>query len=247
MSTERAMAADDGAANGATSVWPARVIIVDSPSRPLRVTDREFRSAGLAVVHRSDSAAALVELGHAEVSAVIAPTDLIGMSIVDFTDVVVSLTRAPVFIGLACDDDHADAVAALDRGARGILPMPLDAPRIADEVRALESVRVHDEPLATELQCGHVQLLSLSHRVLVAGREVHLSPKEFAILESLMRASPRVVRLPELVQVFEAGVPAHLARVRVMIAKIRLRLAEAAPELPDVVHTVRGIGYRVGE
>ncbi|MDX2026028.1 winged helix-turn-helix domain-containing protein [Microcella sp.] len=188
-----------------------------------------------------------MELGHSTVNAVVAPTDLIGMSIVDFTDVVASLTRAPVFIGLARDDDHADAVAALDRGARGILPMPLDPSRIASEVRALEHASRTDGESPTELRVGHVHLLSLSHRVLVDGVEVHLSPKEFAILEYLMRASPRVVRWRELIDAFESGATEHLTRVRVMIAKLRVRLSDAAPGLPNVVHTIRGIGYRVGD
>lgn len=247
MSLERVARRDDATTDRASTLWPARVIIVDSPSRPLRVTDSEFRSAGLAVVHRHDSAAALVELGHSEADAVVAPTDLLGMSIVDFTDVVASLTRAPVFIGLARDGDHADAVTALDRGARGILPMPLDPARLANEVRALELSHRAEGLLPTELRVGHVQLLALSHRVLVDEVEVHLSPKEFAILEYLMRASPRVVRLRELIDAFEAGDDEHLTRVRVMIAKIRLRLSEAAPTRPNVVHTVRGIGYRLGD
>jgi len=224
---------------------PARVIVLDSAARPIRAREREFRDAGLVLVRRSDAAAALVELGHARASAVLAPTDMTGMSVVDFTDVVVSLASAPVVVGLGGEGDESLAVAALDAGARAIVPLPFSPARVALELRGLRAPAALVE--GDDVRCGHVHLSPAEHRVRVDGLEVHLSPKEFAILEYLMRRSPRVVRVDELVHAFEGGDARHVGRLRVTIAKIRSRLAEASPTLPEVLSTIRGIGYRVAD
>lgn len=246
-----AAAADGDGRNGSSPaplpLWPARVLVVESAEGTTAAHAREFRSVGVSVVVRHDFSSALIELGHSEVDAVVASTDLAGMSVGDFTDVVVSLTRAPVLIALAGSEHQELAVSALDRGARAIIPMPIEPARVASELRNLESKRIEAELHPVELSSGELSLSTLSHRVTVRGREVHLSPKEFAVLEYLLRASPRVVHLSELVQRFEQGDASRVGRLRVLIARIRVRIDEIAPGAAAVLHTVRGLGYRLGD
>lgn len=227
--------------------WPARVVIIDSPSSPFVIHEREYRAVGVTIVRRADAASALVELGHGDVDAVVVPTDVVGMTIVDFTDVVHSLTGATVLVALAAETQREVSVAALNAGARGIVGLPLDPGRLADELRHLASQPRILASESLDVTCGHVTLSSREHRVLAAGTEVRLSPKEFDILEYLMHEAPRAVRLHELVAVFESGDVANSSRVRVTIAKVRSRLASASPGYPDIVQTIRGVGYRVSD
>ena len=206
---------------------------------------RDFHDAGLALVQCPDAAGALVELVHSHVAAVLAPTDLVGMSLTDFTDIVVSFTSTPVIVGLADDSERAMAVRALDAGARAIVLLPFSPTAIAQELRRLSTMPAPG--VSDEVRSGTVSLSVSAHRVQVEGVDVHLSPKEFVILEYLMRNSTRVVRLDELIHVFEGGDAHHVTRLRVMIAKIRARLAEAAPNSPDVLRTIRGVGYRISD
>jgi DNA-binding response OmpR family regulator len=227
--------------------WPARVVIIDSPSAPAVVHEREYRAVGVTIVRRPDAASALVELGHTDVDAVVVPTDVVGMTIVDFTDVVHSLTGAAVLVALAAESQREASVAALNAGARGIVALPLDPARLADELRHLAAQPRTLGEDSLDVTCGHVTLSSREHRVVAAGTEVRLSPKEFDILEYLMRVAPRAVRLHELVAVFGCGDSANNSRVRVTIAKIRSRVSAAAPGYPDIVQTIRGVGYRVSD
>lgn len=240
-----ATAGDRAPSSPSALPWPLRVIALDSSARPLRDAEREFRAHGLQLVTRADATAALREIAHTPAAAVLVPTDLIGMPVVDFTDVVVSLASAPVIIGLVDDEHRGTAVQALDAGARAIVPAPFGPERIAQELR--RAAPLADEELCDEVRCGELVLTVSAHRVRVAGTEVHMSPKEFAVLEYLMRQSPRAVRIDELVHVFGGDDAAHVSRLRVLIAKIRSRLTEASPGGRDVLRTIRGIGYRIGD
>lgn len=224
--------------------WPSRVIVVSSSTASTGdVPARRWREAGLVVVRRPDAPSALVELGRDHASLVVAPTDLRGMKLADFVEVVRSLTGVSVIIALVSDHHRAAAVEALAAGARGVVGLPLDPHRIAEELRGLAPAAAGNDHLV----CGHVELSWLEHRVWAGGEEVRLSPKEFAVLHYLLSASPRAVPMRELVDRFENGRDARIGRLRVTIAKIRSRLAAADPRQPSILHTVRGVGYRVSE
>lgn len=228
--------------------WPARIIVV--PSAVETAADaqaRRWRSVGLELVRRADAPAALVELGREPAALVIAPTDLRGMGLTDFVEVVRSLTGAGVLIALASDEHRAAAVAALEAGAQGVVGAPLDPQRVAEELRRTSLDGSGGATGDDHLRCGHVELSWLEHRVWAGGAEVHLPPKEFAVLHHLLSASPRVVPMAELIERFENGRDARDGRLRVTIAKIRSRLAAAAPGEAPILHTVRGVGYRVSQ
>jgi len=74
-----------------------------------------------------------------------------------------------------------------------------------------------------------------------AGRECDLSPDEFAVLEALLRASPGALSAEELLaQVWDENADPFTKTVQVTIGRLRRRLGP-----PEVVETIRGIGYRI--
>jgi DNA-binding response OmpR family regulator len=167
------------------------------------------------------------------------------MSAVEVTEIVRSLTGALVLVGLADQSHQRIAVDALAAGARGIVPLPVDAPRLVEEIRDARPTPRGPESSANEVVRGPIALSWSEHRVTAAGAEVRLSPKEFEVLGYLLSRAPRIVSLRDLIDMFEGGDLDRAPRMRVTIAKIRSRLADAAPEVATVVQTVHGIGYRV--
>jgi two-component system phosphate regulon response regulator PhoB len=102
--------------------------------------------------------------------------------------------------------------------------------------------RTNPERIASVLSAGDIELDRESHRVTRNGRQVHLGPTEFRLLEFLMQSPGRVFSRAQLldgvwgrnVYVDERTVDVHIGRLR----KAMMRGAERDP-----VRTVRGAGY----
>jgi DNA-binding response OmpR family regulator len=88
------------------------------------------------------------------------------------------------------------------------------------------------------LAAGGVTLDPATHRVQADGADVDLSPREFRLLEHLLRAAPAVVGKDELLdRVWASGDDANV--VEVYVGYLRRKLGR------DRIETVRGVGYRV--
>jgi len=75
-----------------------------------------------------------------------------------------------------------------------------------------------------------------------AGRKLALTPKEFAVLECLLRADGRPVRAEELLQrVWDEAAGPFTTTVKTTIGRLRAKLGD-----PPVIQTVRDSGYRIG-
>jgi two-component system phosphate regulon response regulator PhoB len=97
--------------------------------------------------------------------------------------------------------------------------------------------------LATPLVAGGVELDRATRSVRRAGRQVHLGPTEFRLLERLMRNPGRVFSRQQLVDaVWGRGAAIDARTVDVNIG--RLRKALGSGRGPSPIRTVRGVGYR---
>jgi two-component system, OmpR family, response regulator VanR len=132
-----------------------------------------------------------------------------------------------------------DLVDGLSLGADDYMPKPFNFAELVARLRAL-SRRAGAARPAT-LRSGDVELDPARRTVARAGRAVELTPKEFAVLETLMAASGGVVSNEELVQrVWDENADPWTNSVRMSVLRLRRKLGE-----PAVVHTVKGAGYRV--
>lgn len=225
------------------AAWPITVATVASPTGAIRGLASDFHRRGIELCPSADAYAVLHRLGTESGMVVVAPTDMTEMRVADFVDIVVSLAHAPVLIGLAAALPDGFVEECLDRGARGMVPMPLTPSRLTV---ALQPFRLRaDKATAPPLQHGLLTLNTAEHRVLVGTTEVHLSPKEFQVLEYMLLSSPALVSIGELVQEFASGDNELDMRVRIAIYRIRNKLSRAVPGLPPFIETVRGIGYRI--
>lgn len=147
-----------------------------------------------------------------------------------------TVSDVPVLM-LTARDAVADRVAGLDAGADDYLTKPFAFEELMARIRALLRRR---KPVAGHvLSAAGVSLDPLTRDVARDGRAVRLTPTEFDLLAAFLR-HPRIVlskeRLLELVWGYEFGGDDNV--VEVYVRYLRNKLGE-----PQLIHTVRGVGY----
>jgi two-component system phosphate regulon response regulator PhoB len=152
--------------------------------------------------------------------------------------------RLPVIL-LTAKGEETDRVRGLTTGADDYIVKPFSVPELVARVRALLR-RASPTQVSDLLQSGDLMLDRVQHRVRCRGRDLHLGPTEFKLLEFLMRSPGRVYSREQLldgvwgrdVYIDERTVDVHVGR---------LRKALHQPGLPDPIRTVRGTGYSFDE
>jgi two-component system OmpR family response regulator len=136
----------------------------------------------------------------------------------------------------------ADRIAGLDCGADDYLGKPFAFGELAARLRAL--VRRGETPRPVTLVNGGLVLDPAEHQVTWRGHELDLSPREFALLDYLMRRPGDVVRRSEILDhVWDYAYDGTSNVVDVYIGYLRKRLQDAGCH--DAIETVRGVGYRL--
>ncbi len=137
-----------------------------------------------------------------------------------------------------------DRVTGLEAGADDYLVKPFAFSELAARVNALGRRKpVHAEP--TRLEHGEIVVDLLKRQVLRGGAVVQLQPREFRILEELMREEGKVVtRTMLLERVWNYHFDPQTNIVDTHISRLRSKLNEGGR--PDLIETVRGTGYRMG-
>ena len=104
----------------------------------------------------------------------------------------------------------------------------------------------HGTAVVTSLTCADLSMDLLSHRVERAGARIDLQPREFRLLEFLLRNQDHVVtRTMMLEEVWDYHFDPGTNVIDVHISRLRKKIDEAT-QVP-LLHTVRGVGYRLGE
>lgn len=225
--------------------WPYRVVTVESASRPVTHTTAhpDLLEHGIELRCYADGPAALLGLIGEDPAAVLAPTDLVGVDFLRFVSAVVTWCDVPVIVGLTDDPDSAThAYRALENGARGLLGLPFAPAQLASCLRHLG----YTNTTPTGLQYGALSLDRHSHEARLAGIPVHLTLREFTLLEYLLAEAPRIVSLTEVGTILgEPDAPADPGRVRKGIQALRRKLARIQPDQEPLIESVRGLGYRL--
>ena len=143
---------------------------------------------------------------------------------------------------LTARSDVEDRIAGLDCGADDYLGKPFAFGELAARLRAL--LRRGDTARPTALVNGGLVLDPAEHQVRWHDQEVELSPREFALLDYLMRRPGDVLRRSEILDhVWDYGYDGTSNVVDVYVRYLRKRLDQAGA--PDLIETVRGVGYRL--
>lgn len=149
--------------------------------------------------------------------------------------------QLPILI-LASRNSAAERVRMLDLGADDFIFKPFAFAELSARVRAV--LRRGGHYMDAVLRVGDLELSRIEHTVRRAGRKINLTPKEFALLEYLMRNSgQRVTRLEIIQHVWNIPVDTMTNVVDVYINYLRKKVD--APCEHKMIHTVRGVGYQL--
>jgi two-component system phosphate regulon response regulator PhoB len=148
--------------------------------------------------------------------------------------------RLPIIM-LTARGEESERIRGLATGADDYVVKPFSVPELMARVRAMLR-RAKPELVSTQLKAGDLELDRETHRVKRGGREIHLGPTEFRLLEFLMQSPGRVYAREQLldgvwgrdVYVDERTVDVHVGRLRKAINRGRDK---------DPIRTVRGAGY----
>src|SRR6185369_16785795 len=145
---------------------------------------------------------------------------------------------------LTAKTDTVDVVVGLESGADDYVMKPFKSKELVARIRA--RLRRREDPAPEQLTIGDLTIDVGGHTVSRDGQQMSLTPLEFDLLVALARKPQRVfTRELLLEQVWGYRHAADTRLVNVHVQRLRSKI-ERDPEAPEVVLTVRGVGYKAG-
>lgn len=231
-----------------------RIFLVEDEELIQEMIVLALEEEGYEVVTASDGRTALNLLQNKDVNLSEFPFDLVILDLmlpeVNGLDICRLLRYQgniiPILI-LSAKASETDRVLGLEVGADDYLTKPFSTRELVARCRALIRRQRYSNSTPTAVQkFRDISLFSEECRVLVSGKEVNLSPKEFRLLELFMSYPRRVWSREQLIeQIWGADFLGDTKTVDVHIRWLREKL-EKDPSQPEYLVTVRGFGYRFG-
>lgn len=216
----------------------SRILVVEDEPRIASFLEKGLRTAGFATVVVDDGDRAVQIARDADFDLVLLDVGLPGRD--GFTVLRELRTRGermPVIL-LTARDGVAERVGGLDAGADDYVTKPFSFEELLARVRA--RLRDTGSEVPTTLVVGGVSLDLLSRTATVLGRAVELTAQEFALTEVFLRHPQQVLSREQLLsQVWGYNYDPGSNIVDVYVGYLRRKLGK------DIVHTVRGMGYRL--
>lgn len=222
-----------------------RVLVVEDDKKIAAFVMNGLRQAGFAVDHASDGEEglhlALHESYDAAVIDIMLPK-LDGLGLID--ELRRSGVATPVLI-LSARRTVDDRVKGLEAGGDDYLTKPFAFSELLARVQALIR-RYTGSTAATYLKAGELTMDLLTRRVMRAGEEIELQPKEFSLLEYFMRNPGRVVSKTLIMEhIYDYNFDPQTNVVDVLVCRLRNKLDKDFDT--KIIQTIRGVGYVLKE
>lgn len=151
--------------------------------------------------------------------------------------------RTPIIM-LTAKDKIGDRVEGLNAGADDYLVKPFAFEELLARLRAL--LRRPQDHVGNILTLDDLSLDTTTYEVKRAGRKIQLSQREYALLEYLMRNQNRILSKANIIShVWDYDADILPNTLEVYIGYLRNKI-ERPFRGPDLIHTVRGFGYKLG-
>lgn len=217
-----------------------RVLLIEDYAPLRKSVAKGLREAGFAVDATGDGKEGLWHAMGSEYDAIILDIMLPGMDGLSILKKLRSRGRRTHVLILTARDTLADKVRGLDLGADDYLVKPFAFEELLARVHAL--VRREYRQKSPTLRVGDLRIDTSACRVWRGRQELHLTPREYTLLEYLaMRAGQAVSRTDIWEHVYEFDSDAASNVVDVYIGYLRRKIDR--PGRPSLIRTVRGRGY----
>jgi two-component system response regulator MtrA len=231
----------DGTARDA--IMKGRVLVVDDDPALAEMLGIVLRGEGFEPAFVADGEKALAAFRETKPDVVLLDLMLPNKDGLEVCRQIRAESGVPIVM-LTAKSDTVDVVLGLESGADDYIVKPFKPKELVARVRA--RMRRNDDIEAEALRIGEVEIDVAGHRVTRDGQDVPLTPLEFDLLVALAR-KPRQVFTREVLleQVWGYRHAADTRLVNVHVQRLRSKI-ERDPEKPEIVLTVRGVGYRAG-
>jgi two-component system response regulator MtrA len=220
-----------------------RVLIVDDDTALAEMLGIVLRSEGYEPFLCSDGDGALAAFREHKPDLVLLDLMLPGIDGIDVCRQIRAESGVPIVM-LTAKTDTIDVVVGLESGADDYVVKPFKPKELVARIRA--RLRRTEEPTQEMLEIGDLVIDVAGHSVKRDGHPIQLTPLEFDLLVALARKPWQVfTREVLLEQVWGYRHAADTRLVNVHVQRLRSKV-ELDPEIPDVVVTVRGVGYKAG-
>lgn len=221
----------------------ARVLVVDDDQALAEMLGIVLRKEGFEVATCGDGARALPMIRQFRPDLVLLDLMLPSMDGVEVCRLLRAESGVPVVM-LTARTDTKDVVAGLEAGADDYVVKPFKPQELLARIRArLRRDTVEDDQ---KLQVGDVLIDVAGHQVTRDGEQIPLTPLEFDLLVALASKPSQVFDRESLLeQVWGYRHAGDTRLVNVHVQRLRSKI-EKDPENPQIVVTVRGVGYKAG-
>ena len=221
----------------------SRVLVVDDDTALAEMIGIVLESEGLELSFCSDGDAAIGMFRSTQPDLVLLDRMLPGKDGIEIAREIRAESGVPIIM-LTAKTDTVDVVLGLESGADDYVTKPFKPKELVARVRA--RLRRSDEPGPERLKIGDVDIDVTGHTVTRDGERISLTPLEFDLLGERARKPWQVFTREVLLEkVWGYRHSADTRLVNVHVQRLRSKI-ENDPENPEVVQTVRGVGYKAG-
>ncbi len=225
------------------SSMKGRVLIVDDDTALAEMLGIVLRSEGFEPFACPDGERALGAFRECRPDLVLLDLMLPGKDGIDVCREIRAESGVPIVM-LTAKTDTIDVVVGLESGADDYVLKPFKPKELVARIRA--RLRRTDDPSPESLTIGDLSIDVAGHAVRRGSEQIALTPLEFDLLAALARKPWQVfTREVLLEQIWGYRHAADTRLVNVHVQRLRSKI-EQDPERPEIVITVRGVGYKAG-
>jgi two-component system response regulator MtrA len=222
----------------------ATILLVEDDASIREITKLGLEQAGFTVRTAVDGEEALARFRREQPDLIVLDIMLPKRDGLEVCRSIRSESSIPIVM-LTARGDAIDIVVGLESGADDYVTKPFEMPVLVARIRAALRRAQHADP-AEVVTLGPVRIDVLGHRVMLDGQEVSLTPTEFRLLLELARRPGQVFTRELLLdRVWGYSYLGDSRLVDVAVQRLRAKI-EPDPDAPQLIITVRGVGYRAG-
>lgn len=219
-----------------------RILVAENDSSLGSFLERGFSGDGYLVDLTASGEEAAILAAEREYAAAILDVNLPDSGTLDLLRCLRATCPHLAILILTARTRPEDRTQMLDLGADDIVLKPFALSELSARVRAL--LRRGSRSPETLLRVEDLEVNLVEHKVQRAGRAIELTPKEFALLEYLMRNSGKQITRAQIIQhVWNLSFDTMTNVVDVYINYLRKKIDAFAER--KLIHTIRGTGYRL--